>query len=422
MKEFCDGNRVAVPGDDLTWHQMLDRANARLDVSTGLADQRLVFVIDDVQTALATAVYALAHGLDAGVIEAGRVSDGVRERFAEHAITPIDLTAASHAQPAPCAAGGSAARPGRVTVFTSGTTGHLKLVEHTWTTLNTFDRVNNLPANHWFLPYQVGSYAWYQMVAMALFVPGQHLVAGDMKDLAASFASALERGAVTASSSTPTFWRQALMSIDRAQLASAQLDTISIGGEIVDQAILDELRSLYPTAKIRHIYASSEAGAAIVVTDGLAGFPRSVTERPQGPVSVRVDGDRLFVRSRYANSTDGDGWVDTGDLVELRGDRYFFCGRAGNTVINVGGHKAFAPDIEAHLMKHPDVIWAKVSAKRAPLVGNLPVADVVLKGAISPDEAERLLTSHCLEGLAEYAVPRMWKFLERVPMRASLKS
>ena len=35
---------------------------------------------------------------------------------------------------------------------------------------------------------------------------------------------------------------------------------------------------------------------------------------------------------------DADGFVDTGDMVELRGDRYYFVGRREG-VINVGGLK-----------------------------------------------------------------------------------
>jgi len=100
----------------------------------------------------------------------------------------------------------------------------------------------------------------------------------------------------------------------------------------------------------------------------------------------------------------------------------YFCGRAGNTMINVGGQKAFPPDIDAHLMTHPNVVWAQVTARRAPLVGFLPVASVVLRRPMDPDAAENMLIRHCEGRLADYAIPRVWDFLDSVPMRASLKS
>lgn len=213
------------------------------------------------------------------------------------------------------------------------------------------------------------------------------------------------------------------MSIDKSVLAAAPLRSLSLGGEIVDQAILDRLAALYPQAKIRHIYASSEAGAAIVVNDGKAGFDASLTERPASAIAVKVeDGQSTHTLSPYANRADTDGSVDTGDLVERRGNRFYLFGRAGDAMTNVGGQKAFASDIEARLMAHPDVVWARVAARKAPLVGALAAASVVLARAIDPDAAEAMLTAHCEAGLAEYAVPRMWEFHDEIPLRHSLKS
>ena len=47
-------------------------------------------------------------------------------------------------------------------------------------------------------------------------------------------------------------------------------------GEIVDQAILNTLRSFYPQAAIGHAFASTEAGVGFEVNDGLEGFPASL--------------------------------------------------------------------------------------------------------------------------------------------------
>jgi len=37
---------------------------------------------------------------------------------------------------------------------------------------------------------------------------------------------------------------------------------------------------------------------------------------------------------------DADGFVDTGDIVERRGDRYYFLGRRSG-VVNIGGLKVY---------------------------------------------------------------------------------
>ena len=136
-----------------------------------------------------------------------------------------------------------------------------------------------------------------------------------------------------------------------------------------------------------------------------------------------MDGGRLFVRSRYANMASDSEWVDTGDLVEQRGDRFHFIGRADNAVINIGGQKAVRSDIEAHIRLHPEVQWVRVNSRKAPLVGSVVTAEVVLReqgGDLI--ECETRLIEHCLSVLPDFAVPRLWSFLDSVPMRGSLKS
>ena len=104
--------------------------------------------------------------------------------------------------------------------------------------------------------------------------------AGDWPKIAA------EHG-VTAASGTPTFWRQTIYR-DAEALAKVPLEQITLGGEPVDQAILDQLREIFPTARISWIYASSEVGASIVVHDGKAGFPKDLAGSRPATRNVRA--------------------------------------------------------------------------------------------------------------------------------------
>ena len=425
-----------------SWAELAAGLQHRLGPAADWAALRLVFVVRDMVEACAALAYGVAGRLDCGVIAADRLTPGLEARFAALGIGLLDLAGArllsppdlpppdlSVAPEGPTSASASASAsgadagaagvvPGRLTVLTSGTTGPLKLIGHDLASLDTFGRLAAMAPQRWFLPYQIGSYAWYQMAALSLFVPGQDLVLSDGADPLASFEAALRQGGVSAISSTPSFWRHALMGLDPDLLAAAPLQSLTLGGEIVDQAILDRLATLYPAARIRHIYASSEAGAAIVVSDGRAGFPAAYLARRDGPVALRIEAGRLFLRSRYGHRAAAGQWIDSGDLVERRGERVLFLGRADGAMINVGGQKAFAPDIEAHLLGHPAVLWARVRARRAPLLGQLPVASVVLRQPM----AEAMLTAHCQAGLAEHAIPRLWEFPAEVPLAASLKS
>src|SRR6185369_1808218 len=150
---------------------------------------------------------------------------------------------------------------------------------------------------------------------------------------------------VTHVSGTPSHWRRALMS-PQARAISPRY--IRLSGEIADQAILNTLRSFYPQAAIGHAFASTEAGVGFEVNDGLEGFPASMIGRSGDDLRMEVVGGSLHIRSARAASRyigpgspellDAGGFVDTRDMVELRGARYYFVGRRDG-IINVGGLK-----------------------------------------------------------------------------------
>jgi acyl-coenzyme A synthetase/AMP-(fatty) acid ligase len=162
---------------------------------------------------------------------------------------------------------------------------------------------------------------------------------------------------------------------------------VRLSGEIADQAILNMLGSFYPQAAIGHAFASTEAGVAFEVNDGLEGFPASLVGAP-GEVDIEVEENSLRIRSprtaeRYVGEDssplmDAWGFVDTSDMVERRGDRYYFLGRRSG-VINVGGLKVYPEEVEAVLNRHPAVRMVCVRSHRSPITGALVVADVVLK-------------------------------------------
>ena len=83
-------------------------------------------------------------------------------------------------------------------------------------------------------------------------------------------------------------------------------------------------------------------------------------------------------RQRGKRLRDADGFVDTGDMVELRGDRYYFVGRRDG-IINVGGLKVHPEEVEAVINAHPGVQMSLVKARRNPITGAVVVADVVPK-------------------------------------------
>jgi acyl-coenzyme A synthetase/AMP-(fatty) acid ligase len=319
-------------------------------------------------------------------------------------------------------------------LLTSGTTGAPKLVLHTLASLTSA-----LPATArahaealvWSTFYDIRRYGGLQV-----FLRGVHagsLVLSDPAEAVSAFLARAAAAGLTHISGTPSHWRRALMSGAAATIAPRY---VRLSGEIADQAILDSLRAAYPEATVAHVFASTEAGVALEVRDGQAGFPAALIGAP-GAVELRVAEETLQIRSpgtaqRYLGEgaeplRAANGFVDTGDRVEERAGRYYFMGRRGG-IINVGGLKVHPEEVEAVINAHPWVRMSLVRARRNAITGAIVTAEVVLAtgggGRGTPPAAEvltRELTDRCRRSLAPHKVPAMIRIVPTLEVSASGK-
>lgn len=101
---------------------------------------------------------------------------------------------------------------------------------------------------------------------------------------------------------------------------------------------------------------------------------------------------------------DSDGWMCTGDRVEVRGEYIRILGRECE-VINVGGQKVFPVEVETVLLQADNVCDVTVYGARHPLMGQVVHARVSLH---QPEDATALserLRRFCLERMARYKLP-----------------
>jgi acyl-CoA synthetase (AMP-forming)/AMP-acid ligase II len=237
---------------------------------------------------------------------------------------------------------------------------------------------------------------------------------------------------VTHLSGTPSHWRRALMSPAASAITPRY---VRLSGEIADQMILDRLGAFYRHAAVGHAYASTEAGVGFEVNDGLEGFPVSLVGVGQGDVDIKIEDGSLRLRSARTASgyvgrddqvlLDDDGFVDTGDMVELRGGRYYFVGRKGG-IINVGGQKVHPEEVEAAINRHADVWASLVRSRRNPITGAVVAADIVLKDHAGVSEGratevEREIMAICRRSLAPYKVPAVIRFVPSLDISATGK-
>jgi acyl-coenzyme A synthetase/AMP-(fatty) acid ligase len=319
-------------------------------------------------------------------------------------------------------------------LLTSGTTGTPKLVVHTLQSLG-----GSLPtqaptgtASVWSTFYDIRRYGGLQIYLRAVLA-GSPLLLSSSGEPMVDFLQRAAAGAVTHISGTPSHWRRALMS-GEAGLLTPQY--VRLSGEVADQPLLDNLRAAYPHARIAHAFASTEAGVAFDVNDGLAGFPVEFLDNASSGIELKVVDQTLRIRSgrnaaRYLGAAPGvlvseDGYVDTGDMVELVDGRYYFRGRMGG-VINVGGLKVYPEEVESVLNADPRVRMSLVRSRRNPITGAVVVADVVLANPTSsaaadaPDLVKSDLLNTCRRALAAHKVPAMLRFVPALEFTAAGK-
>jgi acyl-coenzyme A synthetase/AMP-(fatty) acid ligase len=318
-------------------------------------------------------------------------------------------------------------------MFTSGTSGAPKMVVHTLAGLTGAikrDVTHESPAV-WATFYDIRRYGGLQIFFRAL-IDGASLVLSSADEPVGDHLLRLGACGVTHISGTPSHWRRVLMSPQARAMAPGY---VRLSGEIADQTVLDNLAAMYPQARIGHAYASTEAGVGFDVNDGCAGFPAGLIGRLPSGVELKVEEGTLRVRSNRTalgyvgegapSLADRDGFVDTGDMVELRGGRCYFVGRR-NGVINVGGLTVNPEEVEAVINRHPHVRRSLVRARNNPITGALVVADVVLRDAHGGSDAGvDALTGDilqlCRERLARHKVPAAIRVVPMLPVAASGK-
>jgi acyl-coenzyme A synthetase/AMP-(fatty) acid ligase len=319
-------------------------------------------------------------------------------------------------------------------LLTSGTTGSPKMLVHSLASLAGAIKSGEIRESPiiWGTFYDIRRYGGLQ-IFLRCVLGGASFVLPSVDEPLGNYLVRLGEHAATHILGTPSHWRRVLMSPAARAIAPSY---IRLSGEIADQTILNRLRSFYPQAGITHAFASTEAGVGFEVNDGLEGFSAKLVGGC-GEVELKVDEGSLRIRSarvaqRYIGEkisalADDEGFVDTGDIVELRGDRYYFLGRRGG-IINVGGLKVHPEEVETVINRHPQVRMSRVRSRKNPITGSIVVADIVLKSQLDCNgtptqiaELEHEILQSCRELLARHKIPATIHFVPDLDLSASGK-
>lgn len=304
---------------------------------------------------------------------------------------------------------------------TSGTTNIPKLVSHSFQSLtkSTKSDINLGEAFRWGLVFDIYRFSGIQVFLQSILA-GSTLIITNPEDSMTDIINTLADKECTALSATPSFWRKVLMTKGADNLS---LKRITLGGEISDSNILQALKQKYPDARITHIYASTEVGVGFSVTDGKEGFPKEYLDGKLENMQMKIDPYGLLWISpsskgqKYLSEDemyDGDGYINTGDIVEERDGRVYFLGRDSGA-INVGGNKVQPEEVEKQLLSTGLLSAAYVYAMKNPMMGSLVCADVVLNDEnLDKKEAKSTILKYCREHMEGFKVPAIVKFVKEL--------
>lgn len=172
---------------------------------------------------------------------------------------------------------------------------------------------------------------------------------------------------------TPTFLRMLLLSGEIPDNFPETIKVVTYGTERMDQETLDELCHRLPNVDFRQTFGMSELGIVRVKSEARDSLFMKIGGEG---VETKIVNDTLYIRTKtgmvgYLNAPspfDSEGWYNTNDIVEQKGEYIKVVGRSSD-IINVGGLKFISSDVEKVALEFPGISFVKVEAKDNPITG-----------------------------------------------------
>lgn len=295
--------------------------------------------------------------------------------------------------------------PGLV-LFTSGSTGDPKAVVHDFSKLlRKFETPRSPMVMLNFLMFD----HWGGLNTLLHGLATGSLLVLPEKRQPSYICDVLEKFSVELLPTTPTFLNMLLISQAYEDHDLTKLKIISYGAEPMPEATLNSLRKVFPDIELRQTYgmielgvlrAKSESNDSLWVRIGGEGYDLRVVD---GILQIKADSAMLGYINAPSPFT-SDGYLITGDRVEVSGEFMKFLGR-DSELINVGGQKVFPAEVETVLLQHPDVADVIVFGEKNPIIGSIVSAKIRLASGEEGAEMRGKLKKHCHAALDGFKVP-----------------
>jgi len=236
-------------------------------------------------------------------------------------------------------------------------------------------------------------------------------------------------------------WEQVINKLGHQNIET--LNFVCYAGGPTSSECIIKLSQKYPKIKFLQAYGLTEAGPRVTIVRKNDTINPSENHHSGQPVEnvlieirdennitlpIRQQGE-VFIKSpsimkgyymneKLTNEVLTNGWLKTGDIGFLdEKNRLSILSRKKNIIITMGSN-VYPEEIEEYLLQHPYVGEVLVLGEKDNYAGEIIVANVV--------RTNEIITSHelinfCKEGLAIYKVPKIIRFVEKIPRTNSGK-
>lgn len=237
--------------------------------------------------------------------------------------------------------------------------------------------------------------------------------------------AAIEKHRVEMLPTSPTFLNLLLISEAYRRHDLSSLKLITYGTEVMPESTLQRIAELFPNVRLQQTYGLSELGIlrsksrennSLWVKVGGEGFETRVVD---GILWVRAKSAMLG----YLNAPspfDAEGWMNTGDMVEVDGEYIRILGRKSE-IINVGGQKVYPAEVESVLLQMDNVKDVVVLGEKNPITGNIVTARFNLFTPEDPAAFKKRMRTFCRDKLPAFKIPARIEIIEHEQFNARYK-
>jgi long-chain acyl-CoA synthetase len=222
--------------------------------------------------------------------------------------------------------------------------------------------------------------------------------------------AAIEHHRVQLLPTSPTFINLLLASEAYRDHDLSSLELVTYGTEVMPESTLARFHQLFPRIRLLQTYGLSEVGIlrsqsrssdSLWVKVGGEGFETRVVD---GLLQIRAQSAMLGYLNAPSPFT-ADGWLATGDAVEVDGEYLRIRGRQSE-IINVGGEKVYPAEVESVLQGMEGVRDVTVSAEANPITGQIVAAKVRLSTRETLSAFRKRMRLFCQDRLPAFKIPQ----------------